>query len=152
MFLGPKNVKTFLRKQMLFEFIFFKEDKKMNNISTRGRTFTGTVVSNKMTKTVTVEWTRKHYIPKYERYETRRTRVKAHDETEAEIGDTVIIKETRPLSKTKNFVVIKNLKASKLNTVKSEDVDASEETPKKKAVAKKAPAKVKAEKTVEAEK
>lgn len=82
----------------------------MNKTSTRGRTFTGIVTSNKMSKTVTVEWTRRHYIPKYERYETRRTRVKAHDETDAEIGDIVIIKETRPLSKTKNFIVIKNLK------------------------------------------
>jgi ribosomal protein S17 len=47
----------------------------MNNFSTRGRTFTGIVVGDKMSKTVTVEWTRRSYIPKYERYERRRTRV-----------------------------------------------------------------------------
>lgn len=81
----------------------------MNTTSTRGRTFTGTVISDKMSRTVTVEWTRRHYIPKYERYEKRRTRVKAHnpDDIDAQVGDIVTIKETRPLSKTKHFTVIK---------------------------------------------
>jgi small subunit ribosomal protein S17 len=76
-------------------------------ISTRGRTFTGIVISDKMNKTVTVEWERRKYIPKYERYQKRRTKVKAHNpETlNAEKGDTVIIMETRPISKTKNFIV-----------------------------------------------
>lgn len=77
-------------------------------ISTRGRTFTGTVIRDKMSKTVTVEWERRKYIPKYERYEKRRTRVKAHnpENINAKEGDIVKIKETRPLSKTKNFIVI----------------------------------------------
>lgn len=77
-------------------------------ISTRGRIFTGTVIRDKMSKTVTVEWERRKYIPKYERYEKRRTRVKAHnpEEINAKEGDLVKIKETRPLSKTKNFIVI----------------------------------------------
>ncbi|MCF7866552.1 30S ribosomal protein S17, partial [Candidatus Woesearchaeota archaeon] len=58
---------------------------------------------------VTVEWERRKYIPKYERYEKRRTKVKAHnpEEIDAKVGDKVIIAETRPISKTKNFVVIK---------------------------------------------
>ncbi|MCF7901346.1 30S ribosomal protein S17 [Candidatus Woesearchaeota archaeon] len=85
--------------------------KKMNEkpLSIRGRKFTGTVVSDKMSKTVTVEWERRKYIPKYERYEKRRTKVKAHnpEEIDAKVGDKVIIAETRPISKTKNFVVIK---------------------------------------------
>jgi small subunit ribosomal protein S17 len=77
-------------------------------ISTRGRTFTGTVISNKMSKTVTVEWERRRYIPKYERYQKRRTKVKAHNppEINAEKGDIVVIMETRPISKTKNFIVL----------------------------------------------
>jgi small subunit ribosomal protein S17 len=77
-------------------------------ISTRGRIFTGIVTSDKMSKTVTVEWGRRKYIPKYERYQKRRTKVKAHNpETiNAEKGDTVVIMETRPISKTKNFIVI----------------------------------------------
>lgn len=76
-------------------------------LSTRGRKFTGTVISDRMSKTVTVEWARRKYTPKYERYEKRRTRVKAHnpEEINAKTGDIVMIEETRPLSKTKNFIV-----------------------------------------------
>lgn len=78
-----------------------------NNHSTRGRTFTGTVTSDKMTKTVTVEFERRHFVPKYERYERRSTKVKAHnpEDMNAREGDVVTIRETRPISKTKNFIV-----------------------------------------------
>ena len=78
----------------------------------RGRVFTGVVTSAKMQKTVTVEWPRKRFNKKYERFEMRRTRVKAHnpESIDAKEGDTVMIAETRPLSKTKNFVVIQIVK------------------------------------------
>lgn len=79
-------------------------------LSTRGRTFVGTVISNRMTKTVTVEWERRKYVGKYQRYEKRRTRVKAHDPFGLQIGDMVEIIETRPISKTKNFLVTRKLK------------------------------------------
>jgi small subunit ribosomal protein S17 len=79
-------------------------------LSTRGRTFVGTVISNRMSKTVTVEWERKKYVKKYQRYEKRRTRVKAHDPFGLAIGDIVEIVETRPISKTKNFLVTRKLK------------------------------------------
>jgi small subunit ribosomal protein S17 len=112
----------------------------MNNFSTRGRTFTGIVVGDKMSKTVTVEWTRRSYIPKYERYERRRTRVKAHNpaEIDAREGDVVVIKETRPLSKTKHFIVI-----SKQGQSPAAEKPAQEEQPRaaKKAPAAKKPAK-----------
>jgi len=77
------------------------------SLSTRGRKFVGVVISDKMTRTVTVQWEKRKYIPKYERYEKSRTRVKAHnpDEINAQKGDMVRIEETRPLSKTKNFIV-----------------------------------------------
>ena len=80
----------------------------MNNISVRGKTFTGKVVSAKMHKTVVVEWERRVAIPKYERFEKRRSKVAAHnpDEIGAQEGDIVKIQETKPLSKTKNFTVI----------------------------------------------
>ncbi len=83
-----------------------------NKISTRGRTFKGIVVRDRMSKTVSVEWERMKYIPKYERYEKKRSRVKAHnpEEINARTGDYVEIKETRPLSKTKNFIVTKIIK------------------------------------------
>ena len=78
--------------------------------STRGRTFTGKVVSSKAQKTVTVEWTRRVHIPKYERYLTKRSRLKAHNDLGAKEGDRVEIKECRPISKTKKFIVTKILK------------------------------------------
>jgi len=78
-------------------------------INTHGRTFQGIVKSAKMHKTVTVEWAGTKYLPKYERYEKKRTKVKAHNSQEinAQEGDLVTIKECRQLSKTKNFIVIK---------------------------------------------
>jgi len=77
----------------------------------RGKIFTGIVIAAKMQKTITVEFARQHYLPKYERYEKRRTRIKAHNPEciNAKEGDIVRISECRPLSKTKNFVVIENL-------------------------------------------
>jgi ribosomal protein uS17 len=78
-------------------------------LPTHGRTFTGIVVSGKMSRTVTVAWERRHYVPKYQRYERRYSKVKAHnpDSIDAKVGDKVTIMETRPISKTKNFIVIK---------------------------------------------
>lgn len=74
----------------------------------RKKVHKGIVIKSKMQKTATVEWEWKRYVPKYERYEKCRTRVKAHNPPciKAEAGDTVIIAETRPMSKTKNFVIV----------------------------------------------
>src|SRR3989344_1571117 len=79
-----------------------------SSLSLRGRTFVGTVISARMQKTVTVEWERKHFLKKYERYEKRKSKVKAHnpESVNAKEGDVVKIKECRPISKTKNFVVV----------------------------------------------
>jgi small subunit ribosomal protein S17 len=78
------------------------------SISLRGRIFTGTVTSDRMARTVTVEWPRRSYIPKYERYEKRRSKVKAHNPEciNAKQGQKVRVMETRPISKTKKFAVI----------------------------------------------
>lgn len=77
------------------------------HLKVRGRVFVGRVVSKKE-KTITIEWDYLRYVPKYERSERRRTRVYAHMPPciDAEKGDTVKIAECRPLSKTKNFVVV----------------------------------------------
>jgi small subunit ribosomal protein S17 len=85
---------------------------KQAKLKTRGRTFVGEVVSAKAQKTVTVQWMRRVYIPKYERYYQKRSKVKAHNppEISAKEGDKVVIKECRPLSKTKKFVVVEVLK------------------------------------------
>lgn len=83
------------------------------SIRVRGRKFVGTVTSNKMSRTVTVQWEYPYFIPKFERFERRRTKVKAHSPPCMELaeGDTVRIAETRPLSKTKHFVVIEKVLA-----------------------------------------
>ena len=81
------------------------------SVSTRGREFMGTVIEAKMHKTVSVEWPRTRYVQKFERYESLRSRVKAHNPEciNAEKGDIVRIRECRPLSKTKTFAVIEKL-------------------------------------------
>ena len=80
-------------------------------VKVRGRTFTGVVVAKDTHKTATVEWSYRVSVPKYERTETRRTKIHVHNPPciNAEIWDIVKIAETRPLSKTKNFVIIENL-------------------------------------------
>ncbi|MBW2978134.1 30S ribosomal protein S17 [Candidatus Woesearchaeota archaeon] len=87
-----------------------------SNLSLRGMSFVGTVISTNMTKTAIVEWTRRYFLPKYERYEKRRTKVHAHNPScvDAQVGDLVKIKQCRPLSKTKNFVIIEKIGKEKL--------------------------------------
>ena len=71
------------------------------------RTLEGRVVSNKMDKTVTVQVTRKVKHRRYHKYISRRKNYKAHDEAnECEVGEMVVIREGRPLSRTKRWVVV----------------------------------------------
>jgi small subunit ribosomal protein S17 len=71
------------------------------------RVLVGRVVSDKMDKTVTVEVTRRIKHPRYHKYITRRKNYKAHDaENTCQMDDTVVIQESRPLSRTKRWVVI----------------------------------------------
>jgi len=74
----------------------------------RGRVFTGVVKSTKPHNTVIVEWGYNLYVPKYERYERRKSRVAAHKPPCMKVkeGDKVVIAECRPLSKTKRFVMV----------------------------------------------
>ena len=90
------------------------KDKKCpvhGDIRVRGRTFTGVIIKRDVHKTATVEWSRRIKIPKYERFEKKRTKVRAHNPPciDAKDGDKVKIMECKPLSKTKNFVIIENL-------------------------------------------
>lgn len=69
---------------------------------------TGTVISNKMDKTVVVKVDLIKRHPKYHKSYTKSYRYKAHDaDNSCEIGDKVVIESTRPLSKDKKFIVIK---------------------------------------------
>jgi len=69
------------------------------------RRLTGIVTSNKMMKTVVVEITRTYRHPLYKKVVHSANRVKAHDELGCEIGDEVMIVESRPLSREKRWVV-----------------------------------------------
>jgi len=72
-----------------------------------GRLLKGTVVSDKMDKTVVVRVQRLKKHPKYRKFYKVSEKYHAHDEANAfHVGDTVTIRETRPLSKSKRWVVI----------------------------------------------
>jgi small subunit ribosomal protein S17 len=77
------------------------------------RTLTGRVVSAKMQKTVTVLIERKVKHPLYGKYITRSTRYHAHAEEPLREGDMVEIKESRPISKTKAWVVVRRVEEAK---------------------------------------
>ncbi len=82
----------------------------------------GIIVSNKMQKTVVVkaDFLKKH--PKYQKFYRFSKKYKAHsDNGELGIGDKVIIEETRPLSKQKNWVVKEIIEKAK--SEKSEEVN-----------------------------
>ncbi len=75
------------------------------------RTLVGVVVSAKMEKTIRINVMREFKHPKYEKRVRRNTVYVAHDENrDAKVGDTVEIMETRKLSKTKNWRLVKILK------------------------------------------
>jgi len=103
-----KNIGIVVKKPENMSKAYDSKDPFFGNIKVRGRVFVGKVVSDRMQKTATVEWPGRKFNKKYERFELRRTRVKAHnpESINARTGDTVKIAETRPLSKTKNFVII----------------------------------------------
>jgi small subunit ribosomal protein S17 len=75
---------------------------------------TGTVVSDKMDKSITVRVDRKVKHPVYGKFQKKSTKFMAHDEkNECGIGDTVKIMETRPLSKLKRWRLIEILEKAK---------------------------------------
>jgi small subunit ribosomal protein S17 len=87
------------------------------------RRMTGVVTSNKMTKTVVVEISRKYRHPLYKKVVHSSKRVKAHDELECQIGDQVKIVASKPISREKHWVVESIIKRE----IRTEDsgVDAS---------------------------
>jgi small subunit ribosomal protein S17 len=71
------------------------------------RILQGVVVSDKMDKTIVVEVERRVQHPIYKKFIRRSKRYHAHDESNAiKVGQTVRIIESRPLSKTKRWVVV----------------------------------------------
>jgi small subunit ribosomal protein S17 len=98
----------------------FKKPKKVcadvncpfhGELSVRGRVLEGIVASAKMDKTVVVKRDYLSYVPKFKRYERRRSRISSHNPPciDAKEGDKVVIAECRPVSKTVSFVVVERL-------------------------------------------
>jgi len=89
-------------------------DKQVEN---RGRKIevVGEVISDKMDKTISVQVYRTIRHDKYGKYMKRSSVFKAHDEKEeAKIGDKVLIRETRPLSKTKRWSLVEVVETAKV--------------------------------------
>lgn len=76
------------------------------------RKLVGTVVSDKMNKTVVVLVERVYVHPKYHKHMMRRKKYRVHDENkQAKVGAKVEIAETRPISRTKSWRLVKVLES-----------------------------------------
>ena len=83
-----------------------------SNLKLRGRIFVGKIVSKDTHKTAKIEWVRIYPLKKYERIEHRTSKIKVHNPPclDCQVGDTVKVVETRPISKTKKFVIVEKIK------------------------------------------
>ncbi len=73
-----------------------------------GRSVIGTVISNKMHQTIVVEVERKVKHPLYGKYMKRFSKMYAHDDANVcKVGDVVLIKQSRPISKTKHWELVR---------------------------------------------
>ena len=84
----------------------------IKKINTNGKTFEGSVISDKMTNTIVVslEYTRRH--PLYKKIVRKHKNIYAENNLSAKIGDKVKVRETRPLSKLKRFTTLAITKKS----------------------------------------
>lgn len=80
-------------------------------ISVRGKTLQGVVVKKKALKTAVIQIEKAKYIRKYERYMKTKVKIPVHcpECMDVNVGDIVLVGETRKLSKTKSFVILKKL-------------------------------------------
>ncbi len=85
--------------------------KKNTKIKVRGNIIEGIVVSTKPKNTAIIQREYFKFIPKYERYERRKSKINAHlpEGMEVKVGDKVKIGETRKISKTKSFIVLEKI-------------------------------------------
>lgn len=81
---------------------------QVEEVKSAARTLMGKVVSDKMNKTITVLIERRVKHPLYGKYLSKSSKLKAHDEENScKIGDLVTIAESRPLSKSKSWALVK---------------------------------------------
>jgi small subunit ribosomal protein S17 len=78
----------------------------------KGKIFIGKVVSDKMDNTITIEmsYTRRH--PIYKKIVTKHKKIYADNNLSAKMGDTVKVREVKPISKIKRFTTLEILKSS----------------------------------------
>jgi len=82
----------------------------MENNQSNAKAMVGKVISDKMHKTIVVLIERSVRHPKYGKIMKRRTKIHVHDENNiCKIGDTVRVSESRPISKTKCWVLVEKL-------------------------------------------
>ena len=86
-------------------------------INVKKELFKGRVVKKDINRSATIEWFRPYYVQKYERYEVRKSRLRVHNPSciDADIGEEVLVARTRPLSKTKNHVILEVIGVKKVN-------------------------------------
>jgi len=82
---------------------------KNNNTQSKlkGKVFTGSVVSDKMTDTIVISISQKYRHPLYKKIINKKHKIYAQNNLNAHIGDTVQVIETKPISKTKRFKTLK---------------------------------------------
>jgi small subunit ribosomal protein S17 len=86
----------------------------MTDTNNNTRTVEGRVLSDKMQKTITVAVERQVKHPLYGKYLRKTTKLHVHDENnDAKAGDVVLIRETRPLAKTKAWALVEILRKAK---------------------------------------
>ena len=89
-------------------------ENKLEKNKRNRKTLVGTVVSDKMEKTIVIRIDRRKLHPLYKKYITRTKKIKAHDEGNlCQIGDLVKVIESRPLSKDKRWNLLEVLEKAK---------------------------------------
>ncbi|MBI2103014.1 30S ribosomal protein S17 [Candidatus Woesearchaeota archaeon] len=84
------------------------------DLTVKKELFKGKIVKKDVSRSATIEWFKPLFVPKYERYEVRRYRLRTHNPSciSAQVGDEVLVAKTRPLSKTKHNVIIQVSKSA----------------------------------------
>ncbi len=111
------------------------------NLKTKKSSFVGTVISDKMQKNATIAFDRIIKIPKYERYDKKRTKIKVHNPPciNARKGDLVKAVECRPISKTINYVIVEKYGKGDVFHERNEDLVQQKQEMKKEQSPKKMP-------------